>query len=60
MQADNAHNIYSAFEAVARRRAHHTAVIYLGTRFSYGGLEGNGRKLGRGLAGARASHRVSG
>ncbi len=27
--------IYSAFEAVARRRKNHTAVVYLGTRYSY-------------------------
>jgi long-chain acyl-CoA synthetase len=28
-------NIYSAFEATAERRKHHTAVIYLGTKYSY-------------------------
>ncbi|MGB5617540.1 MAG: AMP-binding protein, partial [Desulfobacterales bacterium] len=28
-------HIYQAFEAVADRRGDHTAVIYLGTRFSY-------------------------
>jgi len=29
------HNIYAAFEAAAEKRGHHTAVIYLGTRYSY-------------------------
>ena len=28
-------HIYQAFEAVAARRGDHTAVIYLGTRFTY-------------------------
>lgn len=28
-------NIYSAFEDVANRRGNHTAVVYLGTRYSY-------------------------
>ncbi|MFH0725107.1 MAG: class I adenylate-forming enzyme family protein [Pseudomonadota bacterium] len=32
-------NIYSAFEAIARKRAGHTAVIYIGTRFSYQTLQ---------------------
>jgi len=38
MTAGQLHNIYSAFESVAVRRADQTAVIYLGTRFSYGRL----------------------
>ena len=29
------HNIFQAFDAVADRRGDHTAVIYLGTRYSY-------------------------
>ena len=29
------HNIFQAFDAVAERRGDHTAVIYLGTRYSY-------------------------
>ncbi|UCH23221.1 MAG: acyl--CoA ligase [Deltaproteobacteria bacterium] len=33
------HNIFSAFEATAERRKDNTAVIYLGTRFSYGKIK---------------------
>ncbi len=29
------HNIYAAFAAIADQRKNHTAVVYLGTRFSY-------------------------
>jgi long-chain acyl-CoA synthetase len=32
-------NIYSAFETIARKRAGHSAVIYIGTRFSYQTLQ---------------------
>jgi long-chain acyl-CoA synthetase len=35
MQDKQAYNIFSTFETVARKRARKTAVIYLGTRFSY-------------------------
>ena len=31
----NSDNIYLAFADTARRREHHTAIIYLGTKFSY-------------------------
>lgn len=33
------HNIYSTFKATAEKQADKTAVIYLGTRFSYGQLQ---------------------
>ncbi|MGD9086573.1 MAG: AMP-binding protein, partial [Desulfobacterales bacterium] len=29
------HNIYAAFAAIADQRKNNTAVVYLGTRFSY-------------------------
>jgi long-chain acyl-CoA synthetase len=35
MNRNEEYNIYAAFEATAERRKHHTAVIYLGTRYSY-------------------------
>jgi len=35
MSKNEEHNIYAAFEATAVRRGHHTAVIYLGTKYSY-------------------------
>ena len=55
MHAANAHNIYSVFESVARRRGNHTAVIYLGTRFSYGTL----RKMAESLASALVEQGVT-
>jgi long-chain acyl-CoA synthetase len=35
MQEQKSHHIFSAFEAVARKQGRKTAVIYLGTRYSY-------------------------
>ncbi len=35
----NHHNIYSAFETVANQRPTHTAVIYIGTRFTYSQIQ---------------------
>jgi long-chain acyl-CoA synthetase len=35
----NHHNIYSAFEAVAKQRPAHPAVIYVGTRFTYSQIQ---------------------
>jgi acyl-CoA synthetase (AMP-forming)/AMP-acid ligase II len=35
MNQSTEHNIYSSFEATAQRRGHHTAIIYLGTKYSY-------------------------
>jgi len=35
MQGNKRGNIFSAFEEVAKRRAQNTAIIYLGTRYSY-------------------------
>ncbi len=55
MPATDARTIYSAFEATARRRAGHTAVIYLGTRFSYGAV----REMAENLAGALAAMGVA-
>ena len=35
MTNNEEYNIYAAFEATAKRRGRHTAVIYLGTKYSY-------------------------
>jgi long-chain acyl-CoA synthetase len=35
MKMNEEYNIYAVFEATAERRRQHTAVIYLGTRYSY-------------------------
>jgi long-chain acyl-CoA synthetase len=35
MSEGETNSLFKVFEAVARKRAHHTAVIYLGTRYSY-------------------------
>jgi long-chain acyl-CoA synthetase len=50
MQSAQPHHIYAAFEAVARRRPQHTAVIYLGTRFSYARLHQMAENLAAALA----------
>ncbi|PKN30044.1 MAG: long-chain fatty acid--CoA ligase [Deltaproteobacteria bacterium HGW-Deltaproteobacteria-21] len=44
------HNIWSAFEETANRRGRHTAVIYLGTRFSYARLKELAEKFAGALA----------
>ena len=36
MQITAENNIFSIFAATARRRENHPAIIYLGTKFSYG------------------------
>ena len=54
MQGLNTQNIYSAFESVARRRGHNTAVIYLGSRFSYERL----RQMAENLAAALAARGI--
>ena len=43
-------NIWSLFEETARRRARHTAVVYLGTRFSYSRLQELAERFASGLA----------
>jgi long-chain acyl-CoA synthetase len=35
MSGGETNSLFKVFEAVAKKRAHHTAVIYLGTRYSY-------------------------
>jgi long-chain acyl-CoA synthetase len=35
MPIENIHNIFKAFKTVAKRRGDNTAIIYLGTRYSY-------------------------
>jgi long-chain acyl-CoA synthetase len=54
------HNIWSLFEETAKRRARHTAVVYLGTRFSYAGLQDLAERFAAGLTslGFQAGERV--
>jgi acyl-CoA synthetase (AMP-forming)/AMP-acid ligase II len=47
---DQWHNIWSLFEETAKRRARHTALVYLGTRFSYDRLQGLAERFAAGLA----------
>jgi long-chain acyl-CoA synthetase len=42
-------HIFATFEAAAARQPHHTAVIYLGTRYSYGRLLDLSRRFAAGL-----------
>lgn len=53
-------HIYQAFEAVAARRGDHTAVIYLGTRFSYRRVAELAERLAAALIdlGAGEGHKV--
>ncbi len=45
------YNIYSAFENIARRKASHTAVIYLGSRYSYKVIREYAEKFASSLVG---------
>ncbi len=45
----NHHNIFSNFEDVAKRRGHHPAVIYLGTRYTYQKLKTMAESFAAGL-----------
>jgi len=45
------YNIYASFEATALRRGDHTAVIYLGTRYSYRELKNLAERFAAGLLG---------
>ena len=45
----NHHNIFSNFEDVAKRRGHHSAVIYLGTRYTYQKLKTMAESFAAGL-----------
>jgi long-chain acyl-CoA synthetase len=49
MMENSTDNIYSVFEETAKRRGRHTAVIYLGTRFSYLRLKEMAEQFAAGL-----------
>jgi long-chain acyl-CoA synthetase len=53
-------NIYSAFAATADRRKDHPAIVYLGTRFSYGHVKNLAERFGAALQemGVQAGHRI--
>jgi long-chain acyl-CoA synthetase len=53
-------NIYSVFSATADRRKNHTAVVYLGTRFSYHNVENLAGRFAAALGemGVKAGHRI--
>ena len=60
MEISTHQNIYSAFEATADRCQDHTAVVYLGTRFSYGHVENLTGRFAAALneMGIRPGHKV--
>lgn len=49
MQKKRFYNIFSAFDAVARRRGKETAVIYLGTKYSYDKVKELAERFAAGL-----------
>jgi len=51
MTQTNSQNIYATFEETAHRRGDHTAVIYLGTRYSYRDVRGLAKRFAKGLTG---------
>jgi long-chain acyl-CoA synthetase len=53
-------DIYAAFSATADRRPNHTAIVYLGTRFSYHQVKNMAERFAAALeaVGVKAGHRV--